>query len=152
MSTELIEVTPSLPANRHDIVSVRKGKDGVIVEKVRGVKYFAGTMSAKELREAGKGLGHKGRALTVFVNTSLQDERASRLATGYMFIAAMNEKDRLPDVMEVMDNGNAALKFAPIKDAQASATTKEQLRDAESRVAELERELAALRAKALETA
>ena len=56
---------------------------------VVGVEVVLGTMSAKEIRDAGRELGLKGNKLTEYVNKALTDETAARAAKGAVAVSAL---------------------------------------------------------------
>ena len=87
--------------------------------RIVGHRFIFGKLSAKELREAGRKMGHKGAALNRYVNAALSDESAQRRAAGAVFMSAAESQGMLPDVGELR-KGSGVLRFiAPKAVAEA---------------------------------
>lgn len=106
MSTTIVARTNNVTA----IVS-KKGK-------VVGQKYAFGTLTAAEIRAAGKDIGLKGNALTVYVNKALTDESAQRKAGGAVFLSLAESKGMLPDSGDLR-SGSACLRLVMPKAPKA---------------------------------
>lgn len=92
--------------------------------RVVGQRFIFGQLSAKELREAGRKLGHKGAALNRYVNTALMDEAAQRRAAGAVFMSAAESQGMLPDTGELR-KASGVLRFTGLKDVKDESTSRE---------------------------
>lgn len=118
----------SIPTCR-DIVS-KKGR-------VVGQKFTFGTLTAREIRQAGRGMGLKGSALNEYVNDALHNEAAQRKAAGAVFLSVAESKGMLPDSADLRA-GSGVLRLVMPK-----ATKVETAKDKE--IARLQAELEQLR-------
>lgn len=120
---------PVIADNANAIVS-KKGK-------VMGHRYFMGSLSAKEIRLAGKSQGLKGAALNEYVNKSLRDETANRHAAVAVVITGLHANGFVGDTSEVRS------KSAVVRFTKASPDKVESAKDKE--IARLQAELEAMR-------
>lgn len=120
---------PAIADNANTIVS-KKGK-------VMGHRYFMGSLSAKDIRAAGKAQGLKGSALNEYVNTSLRDETANRQASVAVIVTGLHANGYVGDTSEVRS------KSAVIRFTKASPDKVESAKDRE--IARLQAELEQLR-------
>lgn len=119
--------TATMPANSISLRSPR-GKE-------IGTRYFIGTRSASQLKDAGKALGMKGAALKDWVNAALTDEAAARSAGLAATVSALGSAGFVGDTVDVRKS-TATIRL--VKPAEASAKV--------SKMAALEAEIAELRA------
>lgn len=94
--------------------------------KVTGVSIHMGTMSAKELREAGRVLGKKGKELTKYVNEALSNETANRAAKGAVAISALQSAGYVFDTAKAR-KGTACVSFVKPAAVKAAEATTEEL-------------------------
>lgn len=94
--------------------------------KVTGVVVNLGTLSAKEIREAGRGMGLKGGALTKYVNQALSDDTANRAAFGAVAISALQSAGYVFDTAKAR-TGTACVSFVKQKAVKAVEPTESEM-------------------------
>ncbi len=94
---------------------------------VVGVEVMLGSMSAKEIREAGRALGLKGDNLTQYVNKALTDEKANRAAKGAVAYSAIQSAGYVLDMAKARKNSATISFVKPPEPKSAVAKAKAAL-------------------------
>lgn len=108
---------------------------------VTGVQICLGTMSAREIREAGRGLGLRGDKLTQYVNKALTEETAARAAHGAVALSALQSAGYVFD-MATARKASAVIRF--VKPPEPKSAKAKAIAALSGMTAEEKAEIAAL--------